>query len=329
MTVTVTPSGDGPGGTIPLSITRGTAEADDVGTPGTLTLAAGKKAGTTTVPTRVDADADDETFTVALGSNLPLPYIAGSKTSVEITLNDIVSLGTPTNLSIDPTINALEVSWMEPVGITPTGYDVHYTAAATSTAGNDAAAGTNPATQWVPATTRPTTRTRERISGLTAQTDYRIRVRSRHGSTTSDWAHTNASTWLLWAHSEPRCNTTVTDTTVEPRIALSLSPRPARTSTPSTAGSAAKPRGSGSSERPFPAPACPRGRASVRSPSCSPTTRSSSGSSGAARTCRASGRPARGPSVQPRRSPTRSPSRTSRRSCRSAPTRWRRARPSP
>ena len=31
VTVTVTPSGDGPGGTIPLSITRGTAEADDVG----------------------------------------------------------------------------------------------------------------------------------------------------------------------------------------------------------------------------------------------------------------------------------------------------------
>ena len=226
VTVTVTPSGAGPGGTIPLSITRGTAEADDLGTPGTLSLPAGKNAGTTTVPTRVDVDADDETFTVALGSSLPLPYIAGSKTSVEITVNDIVSLAPPINLTIDPTADVLRVSWMAPVGITPTSYDVHYTAATTSTAADDAAAGTNPATQWVPAGTGPTTRMRQTISGLTAEKHYRVRVRSRHGSTTSDWVHEKAATWLLWVHSEPRCGTTVTDTTVKPRIAIGLTPRP-------------------------------------------------------------------------------------------------------
>ena len=214
VTVTVTPSGAGPGGAIPLSITRGTAEADDVDAPATLSLAAGNKAGTATVSTRADADDDDETFTVALGSNLPLPYTAGSKTSVEITINDVVSLAPPIDIRIAPESFALEVSWRDPLGIVPTGYDVHY------------AAPSSGESQWIPARNSPTTGRNVRISDLQVETEYRVRVRSRHGTTTSDWVYTKANTWLFWAHSEPRCGSRVTDLTVKPQIALGLSPQP-------------------------------------------------------------------------------------------------------
>ena len=113
--------------------------------PEPLSLAAGRNAATTTVPTRADADADDETFTVALGPNLPLPYIAGSKTSVEISINDVVALAPPTDIRIAPESYALEVSWRDPIGIVPTGYDVHY-AAATPGSGES---------QWIPAAKQP------------------------------------------------------------------------------------------------------------------------------------------------------------------------------
>ena len=74
--------------TIPLTLTAGTAEEDDFGSLTSITISAGSATGAGTIPTSRDADTDDETFTVALGSTLPSPVVAGSPSSVDVTIRD-------------------------------------------------------------------------------------------------------------------------------------------------------------------------------------------------------------------------------------------------
>ncbi len=78
--------------TIPLTLTPGTAEKGDYGSLASITIAANALEGTGTITTVKDADSDDETFTVALGS-LPSGVAAGAPSSVEVTITD---LDTPT-----------------------------------------------------------------------------------------------------------------------------------------------------------------------------------------------------------------------------------------
>ena len=73
--------------TIPLTLTAGTAEEGDYGSLSGITITAGQTAGTGTIATAQDTDADDETFTVALGT-LPSSVTAGGPSSVEITITD-------------------------------------------------------------------------------------------------------------------------------------------------------------------------------------------------------------------------------------------------
>ena len=73
--------------TIPLTVTRGTSEDGDHGSLASITLPAGGTSATGTISTTDDADGDDETFTVALGS-LPSGLTAGSASSVEVTITD-------------------------------------------------------------------------------------------------------------------------------------------------------------------------------------------------------------------------------------------------
>ena len=73
--------------TIPLTFTRGTAEAGDHGSLASITVTGGQTTGTGTVTTSQDDDEDDETFTVALGT-LPPEVTAGSPSSVEVTIRD-------------------------------------------------------------------------------------------------------------------------------------------------------------------------------------------------------------------------------------------------
>ena len=54
--------------TIPLALTAGTAESGDFGALASITVTGGQTTGTGTIPTTDDADVDDETFTVALGT---------------------------------------------------------------------------------------------------------------------------------------------------------------------------------------------------------------------------------------------------------------------
>ena len=73
--------------TIPLTVTRGTAESGDHGSLASITLPAGFTSATGTLPTFGDDDGDDETFTLSLGS-LPAGLTAGSASSVEVTITD-------------------------------------------------------------------------------------------------------------------------------------------------------------------------------------------------------------------------------------------------
>ena len=76
--------------TIPVTISTdgaNTAEAGDVGTLASITIAAEQTSGTGTIATNQDTDTLDETFTVSLGT-LPSAVTEGSPASVQVTIDD-------------------------------------------------------------------------------------------------------------------------------------------------------------------------------------------------------------------------------------------------
>ena len=72
---------------VPVTLTRGTAEPGDFGALASIRIPAGSASGAGTVATAHDDDAEDETFTVALGS-LPSTVSAGTPASVTVTIAD-------------------------------------------------------------------------------------------------------------------------------------------------------------------------------------------------------------------------------------------------
>ncbi len=87
--------------TIPLTITDNTAEPADHGSLASITIASGATSGTGTITTNQDADTDDETFTVSLGT-LPSAVTAGTPNSVQITIDDDDNTTSPVSLSAAP-----------------------------------------------------------------------------------------------------------------------------------------------------------------------------------------------------------------------------------
>ena len=75
--------------TIPVTVTRDTAEAEDLGTLTGVRIARGRTSGTARIATRQDDDINDETFTVAIDTaSLPADVTAGATTSVAVTIDD-------------------------------------------------------------------------------------------------------------------------------------------------------------------------------------------------------------------------------------------------
>ena len=73
---------------IPITVTRGTAEAADIGTLTSIRIAAGASSGTGTLTTaQDDNDFEDETFTISLGT-LPSTIIRGAPASVDVVIED-------------------------------------------------------------------------------------------------------------------------------------------------------------------------------------------------------------------------------------------------
>ena len=73
--------------TIPVTLSPGSAETNDYGSLADITIPSGSTSGTAAITTSQDADADHETFTVALGA-LPNTVAAGSPDSVTVTITD-------------------------------------------------------------------------------------------------------------------------------------------------------------------------------------------------------------------------------------------------
>ena len=73
--------------TIPLVFTAGTAEAGDYGALASIVIDANEPNGWDVIPTVVDDDLEDETFTVSLGA-LPAGFAVGAQASVEVTIED-------------------------------------------------------------------------------------------------------------------------------------------------------------------------------------------------------------------------------------------------
>ena len=105
---------------IPVTVSTAspnTAESDDVGTPTSITINSGATTGTGTITTKLDADNQYETFTVALATtdaNWPSGVTAGSPSSVQITINDYK--GTLLTVDADPACgtSGTDLSGVEP-----------------------------------------------------------------------------------------------------------------------------------------------------------------------------------------------------------------------
>ena len=92
----------------------------------------------------------------------------------------------PTNLVVTPSDAFLVLTWSAPSS-TVTGYDVHYTSAASDSVANSAtASGSDPAAAWV-AVTRSGTMALEEIINLTNNKAYRVRVRAKNNNVNSAW----------------------------------------------------------------------------------------------------------------------------------------------
>ena len=178
--------------TIPVTVTLDSAEESDLDTAQLTSVKNGfsflntSASSTKTLGAEQDTDTDDETFTVAIDTaNLPTGYVVGSVTSVTVTITD----DEPSDLTVTPADGTLNLSWTAPSG-TLTGYDVHYTSAASSgsdlVADDATASGNDASAAWV-AVTRSGATASQTISSLTNNIAYRVRVRAKTSSANSAW----------------------------------------------------------------------------------------------------------------------------------------------
>ena len=152
------------------------AGSDYTATSGTLNFAAGESTKTVSVPVLDDSTHEgDETLTLTL-SNASGAWIEDSTATG--TIEDDDPAPEAPDAPSAPTLTAgetwLEASWTAPAnnGSAITGYDVHYR----ETGGN-----------WQNAN-HTGTGTTKRITGLTADTAYQVRVRASNAEGTGDWS---------------------------------------------------------------------------------------------------------------------------------------------
>ena len=203
--------------------TSGIAEAQNnaptaVGTIAAQTLTAGGTAASVDVSSNFsDADGDTLTYT-ATSSDTAIATVSVSSATVTITpvaagtatitvtatdpssatatqdISATVQANTaPTNLSVSfLSSSAFGVSWTAPTtSLTITGYDVEYRVKDTSTFTDASHTGTG---------------TSIKVTGLTSETTYEVRVRTTTTNDSSDWSSTEATTLIA-----PPTNVTVSD----------------------------------------------------------------------------------------------------------------------
>ena len=178
--------------TVPWNLAIGTGEFEDilgydvVQREGAFVFTAGETTKTRTLRTQVDADSDDERFSVAMYSHwLPLGLRLGSPNGATITITD-QGVVRPTGLTATEGDGRLDLSWTAPSSGTVTGYDVHYSSERAMRQGfwdfptTDAVAG------WTDANHTGTTATHA-LTGLVNGQEYKLRVRAKTAAGVSAW----------------------------------------------------------------------------------------------------------------------------------------------
>ena len=163
--------------TIPVRTVRGTSESGDHGTLSGIRIAAGEASGEGRIWTAADVDADDETFTVRLGGNLPSPLHTGSPAEVGITISDNgggTAPGAPGNLRVTAGDARLDLTWTAPSSGSATDYTVDYRERGAS--------------DWTGLSEPDYTDTEAAIVGLENGTRYDVRVQAWNEHGPGPWA---------------------------------------------------------------------------------------------------------------------------------------------
>ena len=162
--------------TIPVTVERGTSEAGDHGSLSGIRIASGQVEGTGTITTRVDDDTDDETFTVALRTNLPAGVEAGIPSSFEVTIADRGGEvpGRVRSLRVTAGDGRLDLTWSAPSSGTVTAYVTAYKKRSAS--------------EWIQLHEDDYQDTKAAIEALENDTRYDVRVRASNDYGDGPWA---------------------------------------------------------------------------------------------------------------------------------------------
>ena len=162
--------------TIPVTVERGTSEAGDHGSLSGIRIASGQVEGTGTITTRVDDDTDDETFTVALRTNLPAGVEAGTPSSFEVTIADRGGEvpGRVRSLRVTAGDGRLDLTWSAPSSGTVTAYVTAYKKRSAS--------------EWIQLHEDDYQDTKAAIEALENDTRYDVRVRASNDYGDGPWA---------------------------------------------------------------------------------------------------------------------------------------------
>ena len=193
-----------------IRVTGGTATefTDYALSSKTLNFEPGETLQTFTFTARTDTAAEgEEQADLRLVAVNDAPYTLADPVEMEVVVLDTPPDPTPGSLDVVPGMAKLDLSWTAPAVVAATGYDVHYTSAAVGTAANGAAVQTGQtataATGWLAVTRSGVTASQE-ITGLTNDTAYRVRVRTKHADGDSDWVFGTGTPASIPAPSLPR-----------------------------------------------------------------------------------------------------------------------------
>ena len=150
----------------------------------------------TALATVTSGQASDA-IALALGANAITVEVTAQDTTTTKTYTVTVTrlLAAPSGLQVTAGDGSLDLSWTAPPG-TVTGYDVHYTSALKTGAtpvADDAAVQTGGVSAGWTAVSRGTENdpptASQALSGLTNNTEYRVRVRAKNTDGNGDWVH--------------------------------------------------------------------------------------------------------------------------------------------
>ena len=189
---------------IPVTLDQDASNPDH-GVISTIGIRANELTGSHVMGVFEDVDTVDDTFTVSLDTaKLPATVVAGSPTSVTVTIQDSDPKGAPgsvSNFTVTSKVRHLLLTWNKPTGRI-THYEAQFKEAAapdqTATSHNDPSTGWVAMNRWTalktddPATASTTDNTSGRITvlpdGLTAGTAYSVRLRAVNWTANGPWA---------------------------------------------------------------------------------------------------------------------------------------------